>query len=341
MGILDDAIREHLELKRKLGAREAEVKQLEDEAFGPPARPGEPEFGEQPSSELSSELAELDRQTAPAEPSIEAHRTAERRSTEPEPPSESVDEWLSGFPPDPPRPSKQAREPAGEAGEASREPPADDPSDAGHARGRFPELDETAAHEPAREPESDPGTAAEGGPAGKTPESLEEEEEEEAIYDRGGEPDSSEIEAPSAELGELDRGEIDLGFDDELEQAPEDPPAERRITEPPAEPGSPREAMREDERLEHEGDEGEPESQRGGDAARRLRGSGRPGPRRPGACERDGIARRRCDPGPRTARRSRALAGSRGAGERSEHREEGVVSYVPAQLCDTAAAGWV
>jgi hypothetical protein len=44
MGILDDAIREHLDLKRRHGAREAELRQLEDEAFGPPSRPGEPDF---------------------------------------------------------------------------------------------------------------------------------------------------------------------------------------------------------------------------------------------------------------------------------------------------------
>ena len=40
MSILDDAIREHLELKRAHGADESEVKRLEDEAFGPAERPG-------------------------------------------------------------------------------------------------------------------------------------------------------------------------------------------------------------------------------------------------------------------------------------------------------------
>jgi hypothetical protein len=40
MGILDEAIREHLELKRQHGAEDSELKQLEDEAFGPPERPG-------------------------------------------------------------------------------------------------------------------------------------------------------------------------------------------------------------------------------------------------------------------------------------------------------------
>ena len=46
MGILDDAIRQHLDLKRQHGAEVDEVKRLEDEAFGLPTRPGEPDFPE-------------------------------------------------------------------------------------------------------------------------------------------------------------------------------------------------------------------------------------------------------------------------------------------------------
>ncbi|MGH2956338.1 MAG: hypothetical protein ACRDL6_05015, partial [Solirubrobacterales bacterium] len=34
MGILDDAIRDHLDLKRKHGARDTELSELEDEALG-------------------------------------------------------------------------------------------------------------------------------------------------------------------------------------------------------------------------------------------------------------------------------------------------------------------
>jgi hypothetical protein len=41
MGILDEAIREHLDLKRQHGADEIELKQLEDEAFGAAERPGD------------------------------------------------------------------------------------------------------------------------------------------------------------------------------------------------------------------------------------------------------------------------------------------------------------
>ncbi len=40
MGILDDAIREHLELKRQQGAADSELQQIEAEAFGPSERPG-------------------------------------------------------------------------------------------------------------------------------------------------------------------------------------------------------------------------------------------------------------------------------------------------------------
>jgi hypothetical protein len=46
MGILDDAIRDHLELIRRRGATDTEVRRLEDEAFGPPTRPDEADFPE-------------------------------------------------------------------------------------------------------------------------------------------------------------------------------------------------------------------------------------------------------------------------------------------------------
>jgi hypothetical protein len=43
MGILDEAIRDHLDLKRKGGTPQPDLKRLEDEAFGPPSRPGDAE----------------------------------------------------------------------------------------------------------------------------------------------------------------------------------------------------------------------------------------------------------------------------------------------------------
>jgi hypothetical protein len=55
MSILDDAIREHLELKRAHGADDSEVKRLEDEAFGPPQRPDQADpFAEAPTEFLVS-----------------------------------------------------------------------------------------------------------------------------------------------------------------------------------------------------------------------------------------------------------------------------------------------
>jgi hypothetical protein len=54
MSILDDAIREHLELKRAHGADDQELKKLEDEAFGPPQRPDEVDpFAEAPTEFLA------------------------------------------------------------------------------------------------------------------------------------------------------------------------------------------------------------------------------------------------------------------------------------------------
>jgi hypothetical protein len=65
MSILDDAIREHLELKRAHGADESEIKRLEDEAFGPPGRPEEPDlFAEAPTEFMESEAPAA---TEPAE----------------------------------------------------------------------------------------------------------------------------------------------------------------------------------------------------------------------------------------------------------------------------------
>lgn len=56
MGILDEAIREHLELKRQHGADDSELKQLEDDAFGPPERPGSGEDAPDPLAEAPTEF---------------------------------------------------------------------------------------------------------------------------------------------------------------------------------------------------------------------------------------------------------------------------------------------
>lgn len=66
MSILDDAIREHLELKRAHGADEAELKKLEDEAFGPPARPDDP-LAEAPTEFLAAPGMDAEQAAAEAQ----------------------------------------------------------------------------------------------------------------------------------------------------------------------------------------------------------------------------------------------------------------------------------
>ncbi|HWO15563.1 MAG TPA: hypothetical protein VNM89_02490 [Solirubrobacterales bacterium] len=98
MGILDEAIREHLELKRQHGAGDSELKQLEDDAFGPAERPGDEggtqdPFAEAPTEfmaapEMGGEVAEVaEEPTSKREaPDIAALQEA------PEPPAEQPQE---------------------------------------------------------------------------------------------------------------------------------------------------------------------------------------------------------------------------------------------------------
>jgi hypothetical protein len=76
MSILDDAIREHLELKRAHGADDSELKKLEDEAFGPPQRPDEID----PFAEAPTEFLATPGETAADAPEIadEATRSGRR-----------------------------------------------------------------------------------------------------------------------------------------------------------------------------------------------------------------------------------------------------------------------
>jgi hypothetical protein len=79
MGILDDAIKEHLELKRAHGASEDELQQKEVEAFGPirqeaaPAAEPDPEAGEvvEPETALYEDAAPEFDEAAAAEPGPE------------------------------------------------------------------------------------------------------------------------------------------------------------------------------------------------------------------------------------------------------------------------------
>jgi hypothetical protein len=67
MGILDDAIKEHLELKRQHGAGDSELKQLEDEAFGAAERPGDEGSSPDPLAEAPTEfMAQPDLEQPPS-----------------------------------------------------------------------------------------------------------------------------------------------------------------------------------------------------------------------------------------------------------------------------------
>src|SRR6478609_8268398 len=67
MGILDEAIREHLELKRQHGADDSELKQLEDDAFGPPERPGASEPSDAASEAATAFMQQPDLGGGPSE----------------------------------------------------------------------------------------------------------------------------------------------------------------------------------------------------------------------------------------------------------------------------------
>src|SRR5688572_28484665 len=103
MGILDEAIRDHLELMRQHGAESSDLQKIEDEAFGPPARPGEEE-GSLPDAEAEAPTEfmaqpEPAAPAAPAEsaPAVEEHAVAEHVTEAPEesPPSPETEERMA------------------------------------------------------------------------------------------------------------------------------------------------------------------------------------------------------------------------------------------------------
>jgi hypothetical protein len=67
MGILDDAIREHLELKRKHGVPEEELQRQEEEALGPARREVAQQLEEAEPAGAHTATAEPDEPEAPAE----------------------------------------------------------------------------------------------------------------------------------------------------------------------------------------------------------------------------------------------------------------------------------
>jgi hypothetical protein len=115
MGVLDDAIREHLDLKRRHGAEEDELRRQEEEALGPARRevaPADSEDGDQAQAEVEAAQPELSeaipdeavRSDLHEEEDVELHvHDAEPEAYEVGAPAETVA-------PDPAAPAEPARD---------------------------------------------------------------------------------------------------------------------------------------------------------------------------------------------------------------------------------------
>jgi hypothetical protein len=141
MGLLDDAIREHLELKRKHGADPEDVARQEQEALGPGQRN---EFA-QPAAEdeVAAEVAPAEVEPV-AEPEPEPAPVDELPEGEPEDES-PVAAVAAGQQDDPWLDDEPDEVPADEALEPRREPPPADPEDVLEETPDF--LQETPEHE--------------------------------------------------------------------------------------------------------------------------------------------------------------------------------------------------
>jgi hypothetical protein len=238
MGILDEAIREHLELKRQHGAGDSELRDLEDEAFGPPARPG-----------AASEAAVAD---APVADDDETGAKTE---------------LLAGLQEAPPEPAEAPPElPAEE--EPAMEHPVEQPGpdDAGTVA---IETEEHPPPEPAEEPEA----ASE-----VEPEETSVTDQPTELYDFGEQAPAEEApaeEAPAQETGEPVEDEFfsEQSLSDELDQALDAPETEGApVPEPEpvpesSEPPEEGEEMAPHEPDDHFDDEGtEDKGSEGGDS---------------------------------------------------------------------------
>jgi hypothetical protein len=170
MGILDDAIRQHLDLKRQRGATESELKELEDEAFGPPGRPGDADLPgvEEPHEQSGNGLAET-AVAEPAEPEAMPEPTPEPSADEHavvEPPPEPVEPPVEAGEPEPTAESEELttiydhtseREPELDQLEMEPEPEAPGESAAAEAPVESQETVEHALPEEEAEPEEPVG----------------------------------------------------------------------------------------------------------------------------------------------------------------------------------------
>jgi hypothetical protein len=221
MGILDEAIREHLELKRQHGADDSELKQLEDEAFGPAERPEAAAAQAEHASEAPTEFM------AQPEPggeqgeatSAEAVREAPIRR-EPSPEIASLQE----------APELQAPEPEPEQ-EPERTPEGGTPTEPEPAEEPQPEPAEEP--QPALEHEAISEPAAPSGPTTEEREAIAEHPTEhydvEEELDREQAPPADQAAPPAEEPAEEDEFFDEKRLSDELDQALESPQREEEV----------------------------------------------------------------------------------------------------------------
>lgn len=211
MGILDEAIREHLELKRQHGAGDSELKKLEDEAFGPPERPGA--AGADSEAEAPTEFM------APPE-AAEAPQPEAAEQASPRRPVPDIADLQEA--PEPGRGLEAEPAPEAEAGEAGEGEP--------RAEEEQPAMEHATIPEP--EPEAGPPTAAPGrGPSTEEREAIAEQPTE--LYDVvEAEVEGDEAPAPSEdELVEEEIGEPRLAPVDPLAGTAEDEGEEEELEE--------------------------------------------------------------------------------------------------------------
>jgi hypothetical protein len=209
MGILDEAIRDHLDLKRKGGTPQPDLKRLEDEAFGPPSRPGD--------AEGATAVAEAEA------PRPESGSETESPSASAPPPSAPVEEA--------PRPSADRPENGGEslfhdfaAEEGLVGPPGTEPP-ARTAETPSPQPEPTPEPEPAPPPEPstpppEPATPAPETPAAERPAAT-----------PSGEPGFDDTQ-PHDMQTEFDEESLELHLDEDDLAAPE---GSDKPSEPPSE----------------------------------------------------------------------------------------------------------
>jgi hypothetical protein len=193
MGILDDAIRQHLDLKRRQGAEEDELQRLEDEAFGPPSRPGEPDFPG-PAAEGDAAASSPDTGESVA---VEEPLPAEPTAAEPEPSTaeEALGPETGEEPAAPPtdqppiesldtveHPFEEAVEDTGEA-EAVEQPLSDEEPATGDVPQTGEEEEEEVVEGEVTDPEGDGEDVLE-----ETPEFLRDQPEDDELWFEQGEP---------------------------------------------------------------------------------------------------------------------------------------------------------